>query len=1156
MKKGCLVICISFIFSFHLFSQIYFSEQIIIDQTDVDSPESLFTADLDGDGDMDILSASSDDDKIAWYENTDGKGTFGPQQVITSKTDGPKSVYASDLDGDGDMDALSASIFDNVVAWYENTDGRGSFGPQQVISSSATATGAISVYTSDLDGDNDMDVLSALYTDNSIVWFENTDGKGTFGSQKVITTEAILASMAYASDLDGDGDADVLSASTMDNKIAWYENSDGKGTFGPQQVITTNAEMASSVYGSDLDGDGDLDVLSASMNDDKIAWYENTDGLGTFGAQQLITTNVDAPWSVFASDLDSDGDMDVLSTSYSDVNIAYYENTDGLGNFGQQSVITKEAGGAVFVYSSDLDGDGRIDVLSASILDNKIAWYRNREVTKWDEMFIGHVVDSDFSNVSSVHSGDLDGDGDRDVLGASKYSNEISWWENLDLGSGSFYKRIIDEDFDDAYTVIAADLDGDEDIDVLGGSYFGSEISWWENINADTFPKHIIDNDFGWPQSVYAIDMDEDGDMDVLGASKADNAIALFENDGSGSFTRNIIGSFMSINSIYPIDIDGDGDIDVAGSRTSEVGWWENDGEEVFTRHVIGENLSLGICVYAFDLDNDEDVDILAADKYGNEIIWWDNDGSQSFTRKSLDADIAWPNRIIASDIDNDNDLDLLAASSIDGYICLYENLGSKNFQKHFIHRDFYNANSIHSADLDNDGDTDIIGSSESRSDILWWENTLLSNPVLLKPEIIIEPDTLYFSTDSDNKLAELTISNIGNATLYVQNISCEADWISEIDTSNFLVISSEEQLVSIQCSYELTFNGVYESTLEISSNDPVNPVLNVHLILEVTDGLDVNFVEEIEPNDKESEAQKLSGPSPVGVKGSISVSDDGDIDITWQSDDIEDLYVFTLLSNHLKIYLYDISADLDIILMKIDGNKITIRGSNHRGAAVDEEYEVSDLEPGTYHVGVSIHDPYPIQNNSSYSLVLVGDIYYEVDSTAPVITINSPVEGHTYETSIIPLEWDIEETYFKEAWYSFDNEVNTTSIDKSGNTTIELENGEYQLTLYAVDNSENESNGSVHFSVNTKSTGIALHNAQDDEIIIYPNPAFDLVTIQCNSPGKYSVEITSMNGQVLYDETSDRPVYQINVSSFQKGIYYITVRSQDFITTEKIIKL
>ena len=98
----------------------------------------------------------------------------------------------------------------------------------------------------------------------------------------------------FAADIDGDGDMDLASASYNDNKIAWYENTDGKGTFGSQQIVTTNAGGARSVFAADIDGDGDMDLASASYNDNKIAWYENTQGIGTFGrafgSQQIVTT--------------------------------------------------------------------------------------------------------------------------------------------------------------------------------------------------------------------------------------------------------------------------------------------------------------------------------------------------------------------------------------------------------------------------------------------------------------------------------------------------------------------------------------------------------------------------------------------------------------------------------------------------------------------------------------------------------------------------------------------------------------------------------------------------------------------------------------------------------------------------------------------------
>ncbi|MCP4963695.1 MAG: hypothetical protein GY926_00480, partial [bacterium] len=95
-------------------------------------------------------------------------------------------------------------------------------------------------------------------------------------------------------------------------------------------TITTAADGAYSVSTADVDGDGDLDVLSASFIDDKIAWYEN-DGAENFTAH-TITTAADAAYSVTTADVDGDGDLDVLSASYSDDKIAWYEN-DGAGNF-------------------------------------------------------------------------------------------------------------------------------------------------------------------------------------------------------------------------------------------------------------------------------------------------------------------------------------------------------------------------------------------------------------------------------------------------------------------------------------------------------------------------------------------------------------------------------------------------------------------------------------------------------------------------------------------------------------------------------------------------------------------------------------------------------------------------------------------------------
>ena len=208
---------------------------------------------------------------------TSSQGQFGPDRVII-KTDTriPETIFSSDLDGDGDMDVLTGAgaSTEGKVVWYRNEDGQGNFGPQQIIFNSG---GAVEdVYAADMDGDGDMDVLSAnSWPFRGIIWYENEDGQGNFGNPKIIIESDDNPLKVLATDLDGDGDLDVL-YSTVPARVIWQENEDGQGNFGPQQIISIETEEARFVFASDLDGDGDLDVLSASSGNNyvnnKVFW--------------------------------------------------------------------------------------------------------------------------------------------------------------------------------------------------------------------------------------------------------------------------------------------------------------------------------------------------------------------------------------------------------------------------------------------------------------------------------------------------------------------------------------------------------------------------------------------------------------------------------------------------------------------------------------------------------------------------------------------------------------------------------------------------------------------------------------------------------------------------------------------------------------------
>ncbi len=368
-----------------------FSTQSIISIT-ADTAFSVYAADIDNDGDMDVLSASDDDNTVAWYENTDGSGTFSAPRIITDTAVGARSVFADDIDSDGDVDVLSASwgVLNSgsnpnmEVAWYENapdTQPLGSFISQQAI---AYHTAPISVISADLDNDGDPDVLSASYGDNAIVWNENLDGLGKSWSEHIISNQTNGPWDVFAADLDNDGDLDVLAASNFSDDVAWFENrlNEVSTDFGPLQLISDIADGARVVRAADMDRDGDMDVISASWFDGKVAWYPNLGG--TFGNpatnQNIIAVANTHTQAMHVVDLDNDGDVDVLYGSWEDGvehKILWMENTDGSGLTWSSHEISTLIIGCQSLYTADLDGDGDLDVLSASQDDDKIAWYEN-----------------------------------------------------------------------------------------------------------------------------------------------------------------------------------------------------------------------------------------------------------------------------------------------------------------------------------------------------------------------------------------------------------------------------------------------------------------------------------------------------------------------------------------------------------------------------------------------------------------------------------------------------------------------------------------------------------------------------------------------------------------------------------------------------------
>ncbi|MCG8078005.1 MAG: Ig-like domain-containing protein, partial [Candidatus Thiodiazotropha taylori] len=272
--------------------------------------------------------------------------------TITSAANGAASVTTVDMDGDGDLDVVSASQNDNKIAWYEN-DGSQNFTAQTI---STSASGAFAV--TDVDDDGDIDVLSASVGDDRVVWYEN-DGNENFTTHTV-TTSATEARQVIAADVDGDGDLDLLSASRSSDKLAWYEN-DGFENF-TLHTITAAAGPVSAVAAADIDGDGDLDVISASYTDDNVVWFEN-DGSENFTANTIASVTGEA-FSVAVADMDGDGDVDVLATDDAADAVTWYENVMSVTTLDGAPTFVED--GAAVVLDADVNvSDAELDALNS-----------------------------------------------------------------------------------------------------------------------------------------------------------------------------------------------------------------------------------------------------------------------------------------------------------------------------------------------------------------------------------------------------------------------------------------------------------------------------------------------------------------------------------------------------------------------------------------------------------------------------------------------------------------------------------------------------------------------------------------------------------------------------------------------------------------------
>ncbi|UFP96508.1 FG-GAP repeat domain-containing protein [Gloeobacter morelensis] len=681
----------------------------------VQSALAVAAADFDGDGDLDLAALSRVGDggrpnRVSLVINQSG-GQFSPGGSFEVGTGDAGALVVGDFDSNGDPDLAATNQADGTVSVLLGRRGSRFSAPVGF----AAGEQPVGLAVGDFNGDGRQDLVAAnQISPAGTVSVLPGSGGGNFGAPVAFETGDASRSVA-AGDVDGDGDLDLAVGNVggdyyAPDSVTLLKNN-GDGGFGDPATLSGSYLDPTALQFGDIDGDGDLDlvVLNSQLEVYGFGYGSvgaqtlRNDGTGDFTAIESFNLGTSPEAGGLAlDDLDGDGDLDLAAFNSLDGAMALRRN-DGSGQFGELARFASGNGNGIVL--ADIDRDGDSDVVTGGS-DTLRLLSNNGQGDLQAAPIFGFNAET-FRDVRSgeLALGDLDGDGDLDVLfGYPYYSGAIS----LNRGDGTFVGGPSGPTVYRITSLALGDIDGDGDLDLAAGSSYYENVSLSKNNGNATFADAGVLNTPSTPRAIAPADLDGDGDLDL--AVSGDNystdfftAVAL--NNGNGSFADAATVSGMALNFLQAGDLDGDGDLDLVGVNGTKVISLLNAGDGTFPTSREADAGGESGQFTLLDFDGDGDLDLALPQGDSRSIALLRNRNGRLTLSRRVPLSIE-PTAAVAADFDSDGDLDLAAVGG--DLAVAIPNLGRGRFG---AEERFVGGNGIRqilTGDLDGDADVDL----------------------------------------------------------------------------------------------------------------------------------------------------------------------------------------------------------------------------------------------------------------------------------------------------------------------------------------------------------------------------------------------------------------------------------------------------------------